>query len=305
MTKKPWSKTIAMLGAICLMASALPAHALSITSPTASKGKYSSYVYVTWPSSSLGRKGYNVYRTPTAKFANATLLGRTSSLRWADRTAATGQKYWYWVEPRGYHLTKGQTAGAKQGGFRTVFIPKATVKATTSGVTLTWTASAGAKKGYYIYRGTSSSPSQATKILTINSGKTCKCIDGTGRPGRTYYYWIVVRGCNFQVYSSSKWAKGVRKLVVPALHASVIGSPSVGAPSIWLTWSSVNGATQYIVFRGGSWATRIKLGYTTKTYFEDLTFPPYTALKYYYWVCPLDIRDYYWYDTSKGVLVGI
>ncbi|MBP5788225.1 MAG: hypothetical protein J6Y19_10485 [Kiritimatiellae bacterium] len=295
MIKKPWNKTIALLGAICLMASALPAHALSMKQPTASKGKYASYVYLTWPSSSLGRKGYNVYRTPTAKFANATLLGRTSSLRWADRTAASGRKYWYWVEPRGYHLIKGQTAGSAQGGYRTVFIPRPSVARGKSSTSLyvKWTASPQSRNGYKVYRSTSASFSSATLVATT---KNRYVYDKTATPGRSYYYWIGVRGYNVVFYNSSKGYQGWMCLSVPTPDATVYA-----AGSAQLTWASSRGATKYKVYwsTSSSWSSAQYLNTTTgrSMYVYNMT----PGVRYYFWVSPVDVEGDAWYRASGWV----
>lgn len=186
------------------------------TRPTASKGKYAAYVHVTWEANSYANNGYYVYRTTTKQFKNAVRLAKVTSRSYNDRSAQRGGDYWYWIAPirtesgsSTYILPKsGAAATDKQNGYRTVSIPKPSVKSGKSSIKLTWSSSSSAKNGYFVYRGTSSSFAKASKLA---STKGLSYVDKNASRGRTYYYWILVRGPNVNWYSSSKWTAGRRK----------------------------------------------------------------------------------------------
>lgn len=285
------TKTAALAGA-WFLATAFTASAISISAPTASR-TYASYVRVTWPASPYARKGYNVYRTPTAKFKNAVRLGRTTSRVWVDRKAGSAREYYYWVEPVGYKLRAGQTAAARQGGWRNFAIPKPVITCSTAAVTVKWGASGQAKNGYYVYRGTSTSFAAASRIAATR-GRAFR--DTTAYPGRTYYYWIVVRGYNVSVYHATKRTAGCRKLVVPVPSGKWTGN-AYDDP-FYLSWKSVYGATKYRVYRGTHWTNASLLYTTTGTTLYDYTVP-HDGVWYYYWVCPVDIEGYRWYNKGN------
>lgn len=295
--KNPLAKSIAMAGAIFLMA-AVSAQAIVVSQPTATKGNYASFIYVTWSANAYANRGYYVYRTSTGKFVNPVRLGSTTGRSWIDRTALSGRKYWYWIAPRnsnGYYYPPYKNTSAKtcQGGWRTFTIPTPTVArgSSTSGLYLYWSASPQAKYGYRIYRSTRSSGGAVCVGTTTRRYFT----DTTAYPGRTYYYWIFVRGYNVTVYQSGKWGKGWLALSVP--------TPSVTAYSGYnkISWTSVRGAQKYKLYVGtsSSWSSAT-CWYTTSSASTRTLYHrnPVHGRRYYYWVCPVDIEGDRWYRAS-------
>lgn len=289
-------KTLAVAGALFL-ATTVAASALSWPAPSASQGTYAGCVRVTWPASAYGRKGYYVYRTPTARFVNAVRLGRTSSSSrvWIDRRAGAARKYYYWVCPVGYKLTAGQSAHAQQGGWRFFAVPKAAVTMGTTGVALRWNASRQAVYGYRIFRGTTASTSSA---VTLGNTYGRVFVDRTAYPGRTYYYWIGVRGYNVVVRAPAKRTAAWRKLVVPAPDGYWSGD-DWNSP-FYFYWSSSYGAQQYQIYRGTSWSAATLWATTTRTSLYDYDVP-HDGQNYYYWICPVDIEGDLWYNTDNWV----
>ena len=296
------TKALALAGVIFLTAATT--QAACFTRPSASGGTYSSYVYLAWSANSYANYGYYVYRTTTSKYTGAVRLGRVTGRSCIDTSAKIGTKYWYWISPirkSGSRLTyvvpkSGAAATSAQSGWRKLFVPTPSLSLSSSSVTLTWSSSSAAKKGYYIYRGTSSSFSYASKI-----GKTKKSVrkfvDKSAYPGRTYYYWVLPRGPNTSWYSSSKWAKGWRKLVVPTPKAKWYGN-AWSDPS-YVYWSSTYGAQKYKVYRGRSWSSATLISTLTGTALYDYGVP-HDGYAYYYWVCPVDIEGDRWYNSSKN-----
>lgn len=291
-----WTKTAALAGA-WILATVLTANAktISVSPPTASKGTYGSYVRMTWPANAYARKGYNVYRTTTPVFRSAVRLGTTKSRVWVDRKAGAAREYWYWVEPVGYKLIAGQRALSRQGGYRHFAVPTPKISRSTAGVTIKWNPSAQAKKGYRIYRGTSPSFALASALANTTARSY---VDRSAYPGRTYYYWIAVRGYNVTVHNASKRRAGFRNLVVPTPSGKWTGTAY--SDPFYISWSSVYGATKYQIYRGTSSANATLLYTTTGTGLYDYSVP-HDGTWYSYWVCPIDIENRPWCDTSKCV----
>ncbi|MBQ7252666.1 MAG: hypothetical protein IJS32_08710 [Kiritimatiellae bacterium] len=283
-------RTILLIGAVFLLGVS-DASALSITQPTATKGIHSAYVKLTWPANYYAKNGYIVYRTPTENYYNAVKLGTTKNRQWLDRTASQGRRYWYWVVPKGYYLYSGQTAGNSQSGYKYVTIPKPVVsqgKSTTT-LYLSWSSSPQALYGYWVWRCATPYFSSAYRMgVTYN----CYYYDTQAYPGRVYYYWIAPRCFNMSPYNVSKYGWGYLALGVPTPSGSVSGN------SVYLSWSSVNGAQYYNVYRGTSSniGSAQYVGYTYGTSFTDTISSGHT---YYWWICPVDIEGDEWYNASK------
>lgn len=150
---KTHSKTISrILLAVSMIAGAaltVPAATtkLTVPTPTASKGSYSSYVKVTWPKVS-GASGYFVYRGSSSNWSAASKLTKitsASTLALNDSSATAGKTYYYWVCPY-----KGNTyyynTGKYDSGYR---------KATASVSMSSYSVSAGTKVYVYYKKGSS------------------------------------------------------------------------------------------------------------------------------------------------------
>ena len=77
------------------------AFALTVPTPTASKGTYSSYVKVSWSRVS-GAKGYFIRRGTSSSYSKSTQLTRINSgstTSYCDSSASSGKTYYYWVCP--------------------------------------------------------------------------------------------------------------------------------------------------------------------------------------------------------------
>lgn len=286
------------IACIALALSTSSALASYVPTPTASDGTYSSYVLVTWPSSSDARYGYFVYRSATKNFSSAVKLGRTTNRYWFDTKAGAARNYYYWVCPiygrSGSCYYYYYNTSRYDDGNRYVYVPTPTVAKgkSSSSIYLSWTASPQAVYGYRIYRGTSSSFSYASCIGTTYNRYY---YDSSAYPGRTYYYWVVPRCYNFNVYSSSKWGKGWKCLAVP--------TPSGYAYSRginYLSWSSVYGAQKYRVYRGtsSSFSNARWIGTVTSPCSAyDVSATP--GVGYYYWIAPVDCEGDAWYNGGR------
>jgi hypothetical protein len=293
------AKALALAGAIFLVSAA--AEAATFTRPYASGGNYSSYVKLTWSANSYANYGYYVYRTTTSKFTGAVRLGRVTSRCCIDTSAKMGTAYWYWIAPirkSGSRLTwmvpkKGVAATEAQKGWRFPGVPQPTATRTTAYVSLKWSSSPAAKKGYRVYRGTSPSYSSAS-LLASTTGR--QYVDRTAYPGRNYYYWILVRGSNCNWYNNSKRVLGYRNLIVP--WPNLLWTGQGWDDPLRITWTSTYGARKYMVYRGKTWASAVLIKTMTGTTLYDYGIP-HDAEKYYYWVCPVDVEGRRWYNVNK------
>jgi hypothetical protein len=299
--------------ASCLLAcwTSIAAHAVTIQVPTATKGTYDVCVSATWAADSNARFGYYVYRTPTAKFQNAIRLGKTANRFWVDRTAASGRRYWYWIAPihgrtvqyrtntvgqvrsrqayyvyRCYAPKAGTTARACQDGWKAFSVPTPSVArgTSTSRLYLSWLHSPQARYGYRIYRSTTPSFWSSTAIATTYNRYY---YDATAMPGRTYYYWIAVRGFNVVSYNPYRAGSGKLALAVPVPTGS----------RTRLSWSSVRGAARYQIYQGTNiyFSCARCVATTTLTQWQASSS---SGGALYWWIAPVDAEGNVWYNAS-------
>ena len=86
--------------AVAALALCLPVQAkLTAPKPTASQGKYASYVLVKWAKVSGATRGYVVYRGTSTSWSKASSLSIVKSTSYKDTSAKSGKTYYYWVLP--------------------------------------------------------------------------------------------------------------------------------------------------------------------------------------------------------------
>jgi hypothetical protein len=328
------NKTIACAGALFLMAAATT-QAATFTRPSASQGRYSSYVYLSWSANSSAVYGYDVLRTPTAEFRNAVTLGKTTNRYWIDRTAQAGRLYWYWIAPRNsrrylysyysggyrwnvyqyYHVVPytGTSAYSSQKGYRTVSVPIPSVGKGTSqaGIYLSWGSSAQSWYGYQIRRGTSTDRTKA--VVIANTSKSQRSyLDTTAYPGRKYYYWIYVRGYNTVFYnsaSSTPYGYGYRGLSVPQTQGY---ETSDGELYLYFNAasSSVTGAKKYRVYCGtatsiGTWVDSLANPELHWIRLSRSMVYPRRNRRTYWRILPVDERGVAWQRTDKSGYLSV
>ena len=143
----------------------------------------------------------------------------------------------------GDYLTIRQLAGNE--GISTPTAPTSISATTTltTGITVTWSGGSGATS-YNVWRGTSSTRSEATKIKT---GETSPYLDNSSLAvGTTYYYWIEAvnsAGSAFSPYACGKRISAGNPPDAPEF------SLQDSSDSIKVTWQGVSGATSYNVYR--------------------------------------------------------
>lgn len=137
---------------VCLgVAMPLTANALTVPTPTASYGTYTSYIKVTWSSVSGATKGYYIKRSTSSNYSSATTIATASksSCTYYDSSAVAGRVYYYWVCPHdgetSYYNTSKYAQGLRATSKQSYSITGSTsvnigslITLTFSGPTATW-----------------------------------------------------------------------------------------------------------------------------------------------------------------------
>ncbi len=187
---------------------------------------------------------YEVYRSLT-KYGLYSKLGSTDGTAYTDTTAKTGYTYYYKVktvaadgEKSTYSAVVSRTCDCAAPAV------KASNKASTGKVTLSWSKVDGAKE-YVVYRATSKNGTY-TKLYTT-TGTTFT--NTSAKAGYTYYYKVKAVSSKTTDADSAfsaivyRTCDCARPTVKVALNAN--GDPK-------LTWGSVSGAGSYAVYRSTS-----------------------------------------------------
>jgi hypothetical protein len=218
-------------------------------------------VKVTWNAVS-GAAQYRVFRKVSG--GGWERLGVTSSTSFTDTTAKSGTAYTYTVRclsADGNDYTSGYNSKGKSVTY--VAAPTLTgVSNTTSGVKVTWSAVSGAAQ-YRVFRKVSGGGWERLGVTSSTS-----YTDTTAKSGTAYTYTVRCLSADGKSYTSSYDSKGKSIAYVAAPTLTGVSNTTSG---VKVTWSAVNGAAQYRVFRkvsGGSWE---RLGVTSSTSFTDTT----------------------------------
>ncbi len=172
------------------------------TGVAAADGTSCAAVTVSW-NASAGATGYQIWRNTVNNSGTATQIATDNASPYLDTTGVAGTTYFYWVK-----ATNGcgpSPFSLSDSGFRNAAPTAPTNVAATdgsscSGVTITWSASAGATS-YGIWRHTVNVSGSAVQIATDNASPFD---DTTAVPGTTYFYWVTAaNGCGGSPFSSS------------------------------------------------------------------------------------------------------
>ena len=123
-------------------------------------------------------------------------LGSKISL---EAVAASGYEFAGWTLPDGTEslvnpLEVTVDVAKSYAAAFTAMSPEITkVAADTNGVSVTWGSLAWAVE-YWIWRGSTATPSAATKVATVAGGDATTWLDATGDVGQSYWYWVEAVG---------------------------------------------------------------------------------------------------------------
>lgn len=196
-----------------------------------------------------GATGYKVYRKKAGE-KDFTALGVVKGTTYKDNSAQVGQEYYYTV--RAYVGETSNLGSFDKNGIKGVALPKKpTLKTAESvdfnAIKVTWKKVDGAS-GYYVYR-KADGEKYFKQIAEVNGNKTFTSTDLSATTGVKYQYTVrAYRNRNGKPYASLYDSKGVTATActkAPTIKSGV----STVSDKLKLTWSKVNGATGYNVYR--------------------------------------------------------
>ena len=233
---------------------------------TASNGSFADRVDIAWDAVEAASY-YRVYRSTAASGSKTAVSGWQTALNYSDTTAAPGVTYYYFVaaamDNEGLNAS-GYSAGAV--GSLKLAAPTgvyATDGTSSTGVTVSWTATSGAD-GYIVYRGTTSN-AQAAQVLSAVPSVSFD--DTSAVPGTLYYYWVTATNAVSES-AKSAYETGFRSLGAPT---GVSATTTSGTAAVTVTWTPVDGAVFYRVYRGTKTGSdyAVEIDTTTETSYAD------------------------------------
>ncbi len=265
------------------------------THVSASDGANVSRITITWDEIE-GATLFQIWRYSVDRRRNE-LVGTSTKASYNDSKGINpGVKYSYQVMavfPTGTSKLSDADTGYLKSPAPTVSASDGT---STSQISLSWSESVGARS-YLIYRGTTSSSSDAM-LLTTKPMTEFEYVDTQAAGGTLYYYWVKaatkIDTSDFGYYDSG--------------YVALPGVPRVSATdgehegAVIVTWDAVSGATSYEVYRGTSYddysgAEKIASKVTTTSYRDEKMTP---GMKCWYWVRACDAGPGFWGACDSG-----
>ena len=191
-----------------------------------------------------GAAQYEVYRSATGKANSFSIIRRTSALTYTDVNAAAGNTYYYVVRAiSGSVKSAFCPAQSIQYAITSLNAPTMTLTSAASGQpVISWTKVNGAAQ-YEVYR---SATGKANSFSIIRRTSALTYTDVNAAAGNTYYY--VVRAINGSVKSAFCAAQSIQ-YAVASLNAPAMTLTSAASGQPVVSWTKVNGAAQYEVYR--------------------------------------------------------
>ena len=191
-----------------------------------------------------GAAQYEVYRSATGKANSFSIIRRTSALTYTDVNAAAGNTYYYVVRAISGSVKSAFCAAQSiQYAVASLNAPTMTLTSAASGQpVVSWTKVNGAAQ-YEIYR---SATGKANSFSIIRRTSALTYTDVNAAAGNTYYY--VVRAISGSVKSAFCAAQSIQ-YAVASLNAPTMTLTSAASGQPVVSWTKVNGAAQYEVYR--------------------------------------------------------
>lgn len=225
-------------------------------------------VLISWSKVS-GATSYRVYRRLVDEDGDVSawgyISGKITDLEFSDMTAQSGKKYQYAVR---VYSDGGYSALYYEKEIVCLDIPEFTVKATTSGVKISWDEVTGATS-YKLMRKVKGG---SWKTIKTVSSSTTSYTDKSATSGKYIYY--VVKAVNGS-YISDYDTHALTYIKTPDVSVKNTSS------GVRISWDKVGGATKYYVYRkAGSASSWSYVGSTTSGSYTDKTAKSGTTYKY-------------------------
>ena len=272
---------------------AVESKAAGLSTPVLSKTENTATgVKLTWYKVS-GATSYIVYRRTynacTQKWSNWVNLAKgIKTNSYVDTAAKSGTYYFYTVRAAN---------GAGATGAKTYFLSTptlASVKNSSTGVTLKWNKVTGAQ-GYYVYRKAAGEAS-ATKIAT-KKGNTSVTYNDTSVSNNTVY-----------AYTVKAYYGTINSYVASSLSIRYLAAPTISAlkdtgKSVNITWTKVAGAEGYYIYRADdintSYKAIKKVTSGSTVTFADTSYTP--GVKSTYKICAYNSGKTSAFSTAKSI----
>ena len=190
-----------------------------------------------------GAAQYEIYRSATGKANSFSIIRRTSALTYTDVNAAAGNTYYYVVRAiNGSVKSAFCAAQTIKYAITSLTAPTMTQKADTSSgqPVISWTKVSGAAQ-YEVYRSTN-----GKNFSIVRRTAALSYTDTSAAAGTTYYYQV--RAINGSVKSDFSPAQSIQ-YAVASLNAPTMTLTSAASGQPVVSWTKVNGAAQYEVYR--------------------------------------------------------
>ena len=138
---------------------------------SASDGKYTDRVQVSWPAS-VGATHYEVYRNTSNTYGDSTLIASPALPPYADSAVDNGGVYWYFV--KACNLTECSPYSISNSGYRSTLVPRPlapNTSITIKNASFKWTkVPAATQYRFRVYMGDSITPLLATTVASTTCG---------------------------------------------------------------------------------------------------------------------------------------
>jgi fibronectin type 3 domain-containing protein len=241
---------------------------------TASDNESTTAVTVSWEEVPTA-DGYDVYRSSTSFFDDASLVKTTEATSFTDTDVSADRLYNYWVVA--FHDNEASPPSAAEPGSTydlSGFEFTASDFLSDRETLLSWTALPAAS-GYLVLRGDTSSPSSMTQIDSLEAVTSTR--DSTGTAARTYFYRVVAVNGEGNEIATSEIDSGGKSLSIPT---DVTATMATFQDRIELSWTSVEGATGYRVYRSSTASPGTSIAVISSNSWSDTTAVPGS---YYYY----------------------
>ena len=165
------------------------ASALTVPTPTASKGTYSGSIKISWYSVT-GATKYQVRYSTSSSYSSSSALKTQTGTTLTVTGVTAGRTYYFWVCPydksgsRWYNTSKYASGYSRQSTRVTV-----SASSSTSYNRVSWSVSGSSPSAFRVYRSPINNYSYATHVAT--GGSSARSYTDRSATGATYYYWVV------------------------------------------------------------------------------------------------------------------